>query len=212
MHLGEATLCTWEVCLEYFRALNTGVYIICKDLLQYKNIECCETNSYRNSLSNSVKMTLAYFVILVALSSVVICTYGIDAGVVDTTSGRSCYLRFDYTGPRSRVRYYFTKNGRLFRADRRRVFYRLGRIYFSKVTESDAGTYRLVVRGYGVTYTKEIILNGTFTEYFELEHFIMIMICLSLVLAIVHDAPEDNEPEDDATGKFTLHNMPYCTL
>lgn len=106
-------------------------------------------------------MSLAYFCILVTIiSSVVISSYGVDTSIVNTVHGRSCYLRYDYDGPASHVRYYFTKDGRPLRMERRRVVYRLGRIYIAKVAESDAGTYRLVVRGRGVYYNKEIILNG----------------------------------------------------
>jgi len=105
-------------------------------------------------------MSLAYFCILVTISSVVIGSYGVDTSIVNTVNGRSCYLRYDYNGPTSQVRYYFTKDGRPLRAERSRVVYRLGRIYIAKVAESDAGTYRLVVRGRGVYYNKEIVLNG----------------------------------------------------
>ena len=107
-------------------------------------------------------MRLSYFFTLVAISSLAVSSYGIsfESMIVAAQSGNSCYLRFDYNGPTSHVRYQFTKDGRTLRADKGRLIYRLGRIYFAKVAESDAGTYRLVVRGRGVYYNKVIILKG----------------------------------------------------
>lgn len=82
---------------------------------------------------------------------------------VSATVGKSLALNFDYKGP-TYARYYFLKNGRYFRADRRRVFERLGRIYFSKVLAWDAGVYRMIVRdvrSYNrIYYNKAITLTG----------------------------------------------------
>ena len=73
--------------------------------------------------------------------------------------GESVTLNFDYRGP-TYNRYYFIKNGRYLRADRRRIFERWGRIYFSKVTEYDAGVYRMVVRSSRLQYTNPIKLTS----------------------------------------------------
>jgi len=43
-----------------------------------------------------------------------------------------------------RVDHVYTKDGKVFKADKNRVFQRFGKIYFSRVLESDNGTYRLV--------------------------------------------------------------------
>ena len=56
-----------------------------------------------------------------------------------------------------------SKDARYFRADRRRVFQRLGRIYFSKITQSDAGVYRMVVKGTRI-YSQAIKLIGKHTS------------------------------------------------
>jgi len=106
-------------------------------------------------------MSLTNFCILLAVSFVVISDRGVDSNSVNIVNGKSCYLTFDYNGPTSSVRRYFTKDGRPIRANKGRVlFFSPGRIYIAKVTDSDAGTYRLVVKGRGVYYRKEIILNG----------------------------------------------------
>jgi len=43
-----------------------------------------------------------------------------------------------------RVDHVYTKDGKVFKADNYRIFQRFGNIYFSRVLESDIGTYRLV--------------------------------------------------------------------
>jgi len=43
-----------------------------------------------------------------------------------------------------RVDHVYTKDGKVFKTDKLRTFQRFGNIYFSKVLESDIGTYRLV--------------------------------------------------------------------
>ena len=105
-------------------------------------------------------MSLFSFLVLavVGLGAVLVgATYTNDE--VTATVGKSVNLDFDYKG-RTNVRYYFTKDGRYFRADRRRVFQRLGRIHFSKVTEYDAGEYRMVVKGYRLQFSKAITLTS----------------------------------------------------
>jgi len=99
---------------------------------------------------------------LVAISSLAVGSYGrsFERNIVAAQSGNSCSLQFDYSGPTSNVRYRFTKDGRLLRADKGRLSYRLGTIYFGRVTESDAGTYHLLVRSRGVYYSKVIVLKG----------------------------------------------------
>ena len=92
---------------------------------------------------------------------------------VTATVGESVTLDYDYKGTSSYVRYSFLKDGRYFRADGHRVFKRLGRIYFSKVTELDAGVYRMIVRGYRVYYNKAIVLKGK-DNYHTITAFIMI--------------------------------------
>lgn len=82
---------------------------------------------------------------------------------VSATVGQSIALKFDYNGPVN-ARYYFVKNGKYFRADRRRVFTRLGKIYFAKVTEYDAGVYRMVVRDYRTQYNRAVTLTGEYNR------------------------------------------------
>ena len=107
-------------------------------------------------------MRLSYFFMLVAISSLAVGSYGtsFETIIVAAKSGHSCSLQFDYRGPTSYVRYRFTKDGRLLHPDNRRLFYRLGKIYFARVTASDAGTYGLLVHGRGVYYNKKIVLKG----------------------------------------------------
>lgn len=87
---------------------------------------------------------------------------------VTATVNKPVNLDFEYKG-KTNVRYYFTKDGRYFRADRRRVFQRLGRIHFSKVTEYDAGEYRMIVRGYRLQYSKTITLTGECSQQLILQ-------------------------------------------
>lgn len=95
---------------------------------------------------------------LISLGAVLVSADHINE--VSATIGSSYGLNFDYRGP-TYVRYYFTKDGRGFSADRHRVFQRLGRIYFSKLSQLDAGVYRMVVRGY---YNQAIKLTGKYNH------------------------------------------------
>jgi len=99
---------------------------------------------------------------LVALSLLAIGSYGTsyERLIVATKIGNSCFIRFNYNGPTSNVRYSFTKDGRPLRPIKGRLLYRLGKIFIVKTIESDSGTYRLIVRGHGKVYSKEIVLKG----------------------------------------------------
>jgi len=92
----------------------------------------------------------------VAVSS----TYTNIQKVVTATIGESVGLDYDYKGPRRYIRFGFFKDRQYFKADGHRTYKQIGRIYFSKVTESDAGTYRMIVRGRNVYYNKAIVLKG----------------------------------------------------
>lgn len=105
-------------------------------------------------------MNLFNFVVLVVvgLSAVLVgATYTNEE--VSATVGKPVALNFNFYG-KTNIRYYFTKNGKFFRVDRRRVFQRLGRLYFSKVTEYDAGVYQMIVRGYRTQYSNKITLTS----------------------------------------------------
>ena len=80
--------------------------------------------------------------------------------VVTATVGESVRLDYDYNGPRSYIRFHFFKDRQYFRADGRRTFKQLGKIYFSKVTLADAGTYQMIVKRRYVFYNKAIVLKG----------------------------------------------------
>jgi len=99
---------------------------------------------------------------LFSLGAVLVSAHNYNIDEVYANIGQSYGLNFDYHGPKN-VRYYLTKDARYFRADRRRVFQRLGRIYFSKITQSDAGVYRMVVKGTRI-YSQAIKLIGKHTS------------------------------------------------
>jgi len=54
-----------------------------------------------------------------------------------------------------RVDHVYTKDGKVFKADNHRIFQRFGKIYFSRVLESDIGTYRLVEGQFDKSITLE---------------------------------------------------------
>ena len=100
-----------------------------------------------------------FVLVLVSLGAVLVSADNIRE--VSAVVGHSYGLNFDYRGPTYYIRYYFTKDGRSFRADGRRIFQKLGRIYFSKFTSWDAAVYRMVVtRGYKKIYEQAIKLTG----------------------------------------------------
>ena len=113
-------------------------------------------------------MNLIVLLALVGIGVVVV--NGTNTREVTATVGESVSLDFDYNGRTSYIRYNFLKDRKYFKADRRRIFQRLGRIYFSKVTESDAGVYQMIVRGNRVYYNKAIILKGKNNYYNNNNH------------------------------------------
>lgn len=108
-------------------------------------------------------MNLIVLLALVGIGAVSVT--GTNSREVTATVGKSISLDFDYDGP-TNVRYNFYKDRRYFKADRRRIFQRLGKIYISKVTESDSGSYQMIVRGNRVYYNKAIILKGKNPVYY----------------------------------------------
>ena len=118
-------------------------------------------------------MNLIVLLALVGIGAVSV--NGTNTRVVTATVGKSIRLDFDYDGS-TYVRYSFFKDRKYFRADRRRIFQRLGRIYFSKVTESDSGVYQMIVRGNKVYYKKAIVLKGKNNS--------IINVCILLVFCI----------------------------
>jgi len=54
-----------------------------------------------------------------------------------------------------RMDHVYTKDGKVFKADNYRTFQRFGNIYFSRVLESDNGTYRLVEEEFDKSITLE---------------------------------------------------------
>ena len=123
-------------------------------------------------------MNLIVLLVLVGIGAVSVT--GTNTREVTATVGKSVSLEFDYNGPTSYVRYNFLKDKRYFRADRRRIFQRLGRIFFSKVTEADSGVYQMIVRGSRVYYNQAIVLKGGLRIVFTciLYFFILLLFCM----------------------------------
>lgn len=109
-------------------------------------------------------MSLSSYFVLVLVSVGVVLVSADYGNEISATVGQSVALNYDYKGPNN-VRCYFLKDGKIFRADRRRVFQRLGRIYFSKVIEADAGVYRMIIRDRRVYYNKAITLTGKYNQF-----------------------------------------------
>ena len=124
------------------------------------------------------------FIVLLALVGIgAVSVTGTNTREVTATVGESVSLDFDYNGP-TNVRFNFLKDRRYFKADRRRIFQRLGRIYISKVAESDSGAYQMIVRGNRVYYNKGIILKGKNLVYYycNLMYFICIFVFMYLLV------------------------------
>ena len=81
---------------------------------------------------------------------------------VTATIGEPFVLRFGYKGRRLGVWHYFSKDGKPFVPERPRVMQFRGRISFVEITDSDAGLYRLEVKGRRIRYTKSINLLGIY--------------------------------------------------
>ena len=128
-------------------------------------------------------MNLIVLLALVGIGAVSV--NGTNTRVVTATVGKSIRLDFDYDGP-TYVRYSFFKDRKYFRADRRRIFQRLGRIYFSKVTESDSGVYQMIVRGNKVYYNKAIVLKGKNNSIIAAMHIMYVCILLVAIFVFMY--------------------------
>ena len=82
---------------------------------------------------------------------------------VTATVGDPFVLSFGYNGRRFGVTYHYSKDGKLFAAEKSRVLQPLGRLAFLVIHESDAGVYQLEVNGRGINYRKSINLLGMHT-------------------------------------------------
>ena len=74
--------------------------------------------------------------------------------------GHPFFLTFNYDGPKEIVDYSFSKDGVTFDGDNTRLFPDMSRIYFTEVTEMDAGTYTLVVFSSKIFYNETVRLCG----------------------------------------------------
>ncbi|XP_065919490.1 myeloperoxidase-like isoform X2 [Dysidea avara] len=72
--------------------------------------------------------------------------------------GHPFFLTFNYDGPKEIVDYSFSKDGVTFDGDNTRLFPDMSRIYFTEVTEMDAGTYTLVVFSSKIFYNETVRL------------------------------------------------------
>jgi len=60
---------------------------------------------------------------------------------VKAVLGHPCFLTFNYDGPKEIVDYSFSKDGVILDGDNTKIFPDMNQIYFTEVTELDAGTY-----------------------------------------------------------------------
>ena len=74
--------------------------------------------------------------------------------------GDPYFLTFNYDGPKEFVDYLFSKDGVTLDADNIRIFPDMDQIYFTRITELDAGTYTLEVYSNEIIYDETIRLCG----------------------------------------------------
>jgi len=79
---------------------------------------------------------------------------------VTAALGHSFLLTFNYDGPKVFVNYLVSKNGVTLNGDNTRIFPDMDRIYFTTITELDAGAYTLEVYGNEIIYNETVRLCG----------------------------------------------------
>jgi len=84
---------------------------------------------------------------------------------------------FGFDGPRTSIEYLLTKDGVPLEKDNSRIFYYNGRVYFSEVSDSDAGVYQLLAYNNETKYNKTIKLCGK-----KSYHTVCRYICMLLLL------------------------------
>ena len=79
---------------------------------------------------------------------------------VTAALGHPYFLTFNYDGPKKTVDYLFSKDGMTLDEDNTRIFPDMDRMFFTEVTESDAGTYTLEVLSSKIIYNETVRLCG----------------------------------------------------
>ena len=105
----------------------------------------------------AISCNMNFFYILVIAGGCAFIGYAQSDDTVTAVQGEPLILNFEYRG--LSLRHVYTKDGNDFQPDRRRIFQRLGRIYFSRVLPSDSGAYRLTAGQFDRTIT----LNGEYS-------------------------------------------------
>ena len=113
-------------------------------------------------LLNHIQMMRVLYCVLLATIGCSAVPYNDCIGKHSVTAalGHPYFLTFNYDGPKEIVDYSFNKDGVVLNGDNTRIFPDMDRIYFTEVTELDAGTYTLELHSGEFLYNETIILCG----------------------------------------------------